>query len=107
MYPFVPGQQLKTFFSRRQNTPPELRQSLWKELEELWLQLADLRASLGDANLGNFIVGPTGRLWVIDLDKARFHHFAPLAARHQRQRWKQVLRSATKQGWKGDAKRAA
>jgi thiamine kinase-like enzyme len=55
-----------------------------------------LRASLADTNVGNFIVCPGGRLWVIDLDKACFHRLAFTAARQQQRAWEQLLRSAAK-----------
>ena len=107
MYPFVPGRQLKSFFTRRAKTDPELRQRLWTQLEDLWRRFEQIHASLGDANLGNFIVAPDGRLWVIDLDKARIHHFASTAARHQKLRWNQVLHSVAKHGRLGATTQAA
>jgi hypothetical protein len=100
MYPFVPGQRLASIFSGRAASTPELIQRLWQQLAELWQRLRPLRASLGDANPGNFIVTSTGRLWVIDLDKARFHRLAFAAAQHQERRWNQLLRIAAKQSRK-------
>jgi hypothetical protein len=55
-----------------------------------------LRVSLGDTNVANFIVGPTGQLWLIDLDKSRFHRAPEVAAPHQKRAWSQLLRSASK-----------
>jgi hypothetical protein len=94
MYPYQEGRTLRSCFAgaARQSHPPAER--LWRQLRDLWQRLAQLRASLADTNLGNFIVCPAGRLWVIDLDKARFHRLAYTAAQHQRRGWKQLLRSA-------------
>jgi hypothetical protein len=58
----------------------------------MWRRLKELRVSLGDTNLSNFIVSPVGQLWVIDLDKARFHRLSYVAARNQQIRWQQLLR---------------
>lgn len=94
MYPYVEGRTLRSFLV------PEAREAratidyLWQQLRELWEQLAELCASLADANVGNYIVDSGGRLWVIDLDKARFFHSAKTAALHQERSWKQLLRSS-------------
>jgi hypothetical protein len=37
-------------------------------------------------------------LWVIDLDKARFHRTAYMAAKQQQRGWEQFMRSAAKCG---------
>jgi hypothetical protein len=60
--------------------------------------LGELRASLDDTHTGNFIISPAGHLWVIDLDKARFHRSAYMAARQQERGWAQFIRSAAKCG---------
>lgn len=96
MYPYVPGHELAEYIAGKKDSTPDVIQEYWRQLADLWQHLARLRASLGDANLTNFIVSPTGRLWVIDLDKARFHQFAQSAAWHANLRWKQVLRNAAK-----------
>jgi hypothetical protein len=96
MYPFVDGRTLRSYFSREAKESRSLADNLWGQLGELWQQLARLQASLADTNTGNFIVCPAGRVWVIDLDKARFHRLAHTADRHQQRGWKQLLRSAAK-----------
>ena len=96
MYPYVQGHTLRSYFSREVEQPILAVDRLWQQLQELWQRLVELQFSLADTNLGNFIVCPAGRLWVIDLDKARFHRLAFVAARHQARGWKQLLRSAAK-----------
>jgi thiamine kinase-like enzyme len=73
---------------------PTVRDRLWQQIHELWQHLLELRVSLGDTNLGNFIVSPAGQIWLIDLDKSRFHRAADIAAPYQERAWKQLLRSA-------------
>jgi hypothetical protein len=94
MYPYVEGLTLRSYFADQQTQPRPLVDNLWQQLDELWQRLKQLRASLSDTNLGNFIVSPSGQLWVIDLDKTRFHRIAYLASRHQARGWRQLLRSA-------------
>ena len=96
IYPYQEGRTLRSCLERDARDGQLLAERLWRQLRDLWQRLAKLRASLADTNLGNFIVCPAGRLWVIDLDKARFHRLAFTAAQHQRQGWKQLLRSAEK-----------
>jgi tRNA A-37 threonylcarbamoyl transferase component Bud32 len=96
MYPFVEGRTLRTYFAGEAKQTPSIGDRLWQQLHELWQRLLDLRVSLGDTNLGNFIVGPAGQLWLIDLDKSRFHRAAATAAPHQQRAWQQLLRSAAK-----------
>lgn len=100
MYPYVPGQRLASILSGCAASTPELIHHLWDQLADLWQNLRSLRASLGDANPGNFIVAPNGRLWVIDLDKARLHRLAFIAARHQERGWNQLLRITARQNRK-------
>jgi hypothetical protein len=96
MYPFVDGRTLRSYFSNEAQQSRSLADNLWRQLRELWQQLAQLQASLEDTNTGNFIVCSAGRVWVIDLDKARFHRLAQTAGRHQQRGWNQLLRSAAK-----------
>ncbi|MEX2308504.1 MAG: lipopolysaccharide kinase InaA family protein [Pirellulales bacterium] len=96
LYPYLEGRTLRSCFADEQQDSGQVAESLWRQLGELWQRLAQLRASLADTNVGNFIVCPAGRLWVIDLDKARFHRLAHSAARQQQRGWKQLLRSAAK-----------
>lgn len=96
MYPYLEGRTLRSYFKNEAKQSRTVADSLWQQLHELWRRLERLQASLADTNTGNFIVCPEGRIWVIDLDKARFHRHAKSAARHQERGWKQLLRSASK-----------
>ena len=96
MYPYIEGRTLRSYFAAEAKQSPVLHQHLWLQLNELWQRLVELRVSLGDTNLGNFIICPAGHLWLIDLDKSRFHHSPGAAAPHQERAWKQLLRSAAK-----------
>jgi hypothetical protein len=96
MYEYVEGRTLRSYFAGEVAAEHGLLDQYWAQLRDLWRQLAELRVTLGDANLSNFIVAPTGQLWVIDLDKTRFHRWSFRAKRHERLRWNQALRSAAK-----------
>jgi hypothetical protein len=97
MYPYIKGITLQTcLLDKGLNLGDELVGSLWDQLSELWEKLRQLRVALSDTHLGNFIVSADHKLWVIDLDKTRFHRLAYSAARLQKQRWQQILRSAGK-----------
>ena len=98
LYPYIEGRTLRSYFAAKAKQSPVLHQHLWQQLNELWQRLVELRVSLGDTNLGNFIICPAGRLWLIDLDKSRFHRSGYTAYRHQQRAWKQLLRSAAKCG---------
>jgi tRNA A-37 threonylcarbamoyl transferase component Bud32 len=95
MYPYIEGRTLRTCIAEDAQRSPTVRDRLWQQIYELWEQLLELRVSLGDTNLGNFIVSPAGQIWLIDLDKSRFHRAARAAAPHQERAWKQLLRSAS------------
>jgi tRNA A-37 threonylcarbamoyl transferase component Bud32 len=94
MYPYVEGRTLRTCIAEDAKRSPTVRDRLWQQIHELWQTLQELRVSLGDTNLGNFIVSPAGQIWLIDLDKSRFHRAPQAAAPHQERAWKQLLRSA-------------
>jgi tRNA A-37 threonylcarbamoyl transferase component Bud32 len=94
MYPYIEGRTLRTCIAEDAKRSPTVRDRLWRQIHELWETLQELRVSLGDTNLGNFIVSPAGQIWLIDLDKSRFHRAAGAAAPHQERAWKQLLRSA-------------
>jgi tRNA A-37 threonylcarbamoyl transferase component Bud32 len=96
MYPYVEGRTLSDCFGCGLPESQPMKDSLWRQLGELWQKLVELQASLADTNTGNFIVCPAGRLWVIDLDKARFHRLAWFATRRQRDGWQRLLRSSGK-----------
>jgi hypothetical protein len=94
MYPYIEGRTLRTCIAEDAKRSPTVRDRLWQQIHEIWERLLELRVSLGDTNLGNFIVSPAGQIWLIDLDKSRFHRAARAAAPHQERAWKQLLRSA-------------
>jgi hypothetical protein len=94
MYPYIEGRTLRTCIAEDAKHSPTVRDRLWQQIHELWQRLVELRVSLGDTNLGNFIVSPAGQIWLIDLDKSRFHRAAHAAAPYQERAWKQLVRSA-------------
>jgi hypothetical protein len=94
LYPYIEGRTLRSCIAEDAKRSPTIRDRLWQQIHELWQQLLELRVSLGDTNLGNFIVSPAGQIWLIDLDKSRFHRAADVAAPYQERAWKQLLRSA-------------
>jgi hypothetical protein len=98
LYPYVQGQTLHAYLEcddlRRRQFFDEIR----LQLVSFWNRLKQLQISLADTNLRNFIVGDTGRLWVIDVDKVRFHRVAYLAARHHQRGWRQLTHSASRTG---------
>lgn len=98
MYEYVEGITLRSYLKGKAKHPQPLTDNLSRQLRDLWQRLADLRASIADAHTGNFIVCPAGRLWVIDLDKARFHRVGFMATRWQERGWDKFVRSAAKCG---------
>jgi hypothetical protein len=92
MYPYVEGETLRHRFYEAKFSPT-LHEQLWAQVNELWQRLVSLGVSLNDTHLGNFIVCPAGRLWLIDLDKSRFYRRPAAAAAHQERAWNQLLRS--------------
>jgi hypothetical protein len=95
LYPYIPGRTLQACLA---GEAPALEcwqfERLWQRLGKLWRHMRRLRVSLADANVGNFIVDAHGKLWVIDLDKARFYRRGSSAAHQLQIRWQQLLRSA-------------
>ena len=91
MYPYVEGQTLRSYIE-----DPASKADLadfWQQLRDLWQGLSQLRVSLSDTNLRNFIVGDGGRVWPIDLDGTRLHRSAFLTAHYQQRAWKRLVRS--------------
>jgi hypothetical protein len=92
MYPFIEGRTLRSYLEY-DRLPQATIDKFWRQLSDLWEQLASASASLDDANVGNYVICRTGRLWVIDLDKASFFRSSK-AAEHERERtWKFLQRS--------------
>lgn len=98
MYPYIEGVTLNSYFADNAVNKRSSVHDVWQQLHLLWRQLAQLRASLEDANFGNFIVSPVGRLWLIDLDKSRFHRLAFIAHRNQQRCWRELISCAS--NWK-------
>jgi hypothetical protein len=98
VYEYVEGVTLRSYLKGKAAHPRPLTENLSKQLREFWQRLEELRASLADSHTGNFIVCPAGRLWVIDLDRARFHRTDFMAARLQDRGWQKFVRSAAKCG---------
>lgn len=94
LYPYVEGQTLRKLFREDQPELPRVVKTLSQQWTAFWQRLTHLGVSLADTNLQNFIVSPAGRLWVIDLDKARFHRLNYFALRHRDRSRQQLLRSA-------------
>jgi tRNA A-37 threonylcarbamoyl transferase component Bud32 len=91
MYPYVEGETLRSHLVNESDAAQAT--GIWRQLRELWQQLRQLRVSLFDSQTRNFILCPAGRLWVIDLDKARIHWSQYFTARYQRRAWMQLLHS--------------
>lgn len=98
MYPYVEGCTLRSYLGCEEPAGKPVIEAIREQLVEFWSRLKQLRVSLADTNLQNFIVGDAGRLWVIDVDKARFHRVAYLASRHHERAWTQLTRSARRTG---------
>jgi YD repeat-containing protein len=96
MYPYVDGETLRRHFDGEIEVSATDRQWFWRQYCDLWDRLTERLITLGDGNLSNFIVAPDRRLWVIDLDKTRFHRLPTIANWYRRQRWKQIMRCVTR-----------
>ena len=92
MYPYVDGRTLKSYFEAIGDVDGD--GGVWTQLEAIWQRLAALRASLSDTNVRNFILAPSGRLWVIDLDKTRFHWSHLRTVHYHRRSWERLTRTA-------------
>ncbi|MEX2317650.1 MAG: lipopolysaccharide kinase InaA family protein [Pirellulales bacterium] len=95
-YPYVYGRTLQACLAGEAPVFDDRQfDRLWQRLLRLWQQMRRLRVSLADANVGNFIIDSHEKLWVIDLDKTRFHRLGSSATHHLQLRWQQLLRSAS------------
>lgn len=95
MYPYVEGGTLRSYLNGEARHPVTTHDRMWQQLHKLWARLCELKVGLADAHSGNFIVCPAGRLWLIDLDKSRFHRAAKVAAARQQHAWQKLMRTAT------------
>ena len=98
MYEYVEGVMLRTYLAEEAHQRQTVSEQLTQQISDFWRRLDELRIGLADAHTGNFIVCPAGRLWIIDLDKTRFHRWPTLAARQQKRAWQIFVRSAGKSG---------
>jgi tRNA A-37 threonylcarbamoyl transferase component Bud32 len=94
MYPYVEGHTLRSYFADEAKQTVSMSERIRQQVHELWARLQELKVSLGDAHSGNFVVCPEGQVWLIDLDKSRFHRAAKTAAARQRHAWKKLVKSA-------------
>jgi hypothetical protein len=92
VYPYVEGRTLTSYFQRQDSNPTP--QNVWTQLQSIWERLAQLKASLADTNVRNFILCSAGQLWVIDLDTTRFHSSAWVTAHYLRRSWERLERTS-------------
>jgi tRNA A-37 threonylcarbamoyl transferase component Bud32 len=93
MYPYIDGRTLGSYLRNDEATAASKLDALCRQFAELWKRLKKIYVSLADPDPSNFIIAPEGRLWLIDLDKTRFHRWAWLAEWHDRRAWDQLIRS--------------
>jgi hypothetical protein len=98
MYEYVDGITRRSYLTDEGKQPTGLAESLTRQIRDFWQRVEDLRIGLADAHTGNFIVCPAGHLWIIDLNKTRFHRWQHIAARNQKLAWEKFVRSACKCG---------
>lgn len=101
LYPLVEGRTLSISIVDGHMNDADI-QMVWTRLETLWQQLDSLHVGLRDANTGNFIVAPSGDLWLIDLDDSRIHRSATITRLRLRHRWCQLCRSMSRAVLKRD-----
>lgn len=101
IYPYVEGCSLADAIGSRAIDDRQIEHAE-RQLEALWQQLIELRVGLRDANTGNVILTPEGRLWLIDLDDCRFHHSGLIARHRLHRRWDQLCRGIGRAKWKRD-----
>jgi Lipopolysaccharide kinase (Kdo/WaaP) family len=98
MYEYVEGVTLRSYLAASGRNLRPLTDDLSRQIRKIWQRLVELRVSLDDTHMGNIIIEPAGRLWVIDLDKTRFHRTNFMAARQQERGWQKFKRCAAKDG---------
>lgn len=105
VYPYVEGQTLRSHLENQAEQAHGSR--LLPQLRQIWHRLSQLRVSLSDTNLHNFVVSRTGKVWAIDLDGSRVHRSALVTAHFQQRAWKRLLRSAASSKRRGATRRGA
>lgn len=93
MYAYVEGNTLRQLFEGEPSHAHD-QDSLSEQFTNVLSQVEQLGAVLGDPNLGNFVVAPEGRLWVIDHDKTLFPRSNSAAEAGRRRGWKALDESA-------------
>jgi hypothetical protein len=98
LYEYVEGITLETYLFEEGKQTNTLAENISRQIREFWQRVEDLRIGLADAHTGNFIVCPAGQLWIIDLDKTRFHRRQQIAARNQKLAWEKFVHTSRKSG---------
>ena len=98
MYEYVEGVTLRDYLAEEAEEAYTIAARVARQIRDFWRRVEELRLGLADAHTGNFIVCPAGNLWVIDLDKTRFHRWSRVAARDQELAWEKFVSSAYKCG---------
>ncbi|HEY2883296.1 MAG TPA: lipopolysaccharide kinase InaA family protein [Pirellulales bacterium] len=98
VYRYIEGETLGDCLAPRRTVATARLEQLGAMFAQLWRRLVAQQISLDDAHLGNFIVSPTGQLWLIDIDKIRFHRFRAAANRRSRLAWEQLVGSVVFSG---------
>jgi hypothetical protein len=93
MYPYIEGRALRSFLETGAPLSRSAVERFWGQLRQLWDQLAEINCGLGDANVGNYVICPSGRMWVIDLDKARIYRTQRAGQRRRDWTWRFLERS--------------
>jgi tRNA A-37 threonylcarbamoyl transferase component Bud32 len=73
MTDFVEGTSLYRFI-RDRNPPRDVLADLARQVSGIWANLVAHGISHNDMKPENFIVDPSGRVWLIDLERVRIHH---------------------------------
>ena len=92
IYPYIAGRSLFEGIRDGELGDADIAQAC-RRLKALWRQLIALKVGLRDANTGNIIVTPEGRLWLIDLDDCRLHRSGTIARARLHRRWIQLCRN--------------
>ena len=71
-YEYVEGETLRDYFGSKALSAAAI-DGIARQMVRLWRTFGRLRVSHPDMHFGNFIVDGRKRLWVIDLDKIRWH----------------------------------
>jgi Lipopolysaccharide kinase (Kdo/WaaP) family len=98
LYEYVEGVTLQTYLFEEGKQTNTLAENISRQIRDFWQRIEDLRIGLADAHTGNFIVCPAGQLWIIDLDKTRFHRWQQNAVRNQQLAWEKFVHTSRTSG---------